>query len=366
MKILFAGDYSNLHGCLAGELSRRGHEVTVISDRGKYLESRTDIPLIRKPGILGGFSYLYRLLSILPELKGYDVVQLINTNFFDLRPGKIKYFYDRLRDQNGSTFLTLASDDYYFVKACADAKIFRFSEFKTGKEFTEFGKTKPERYYGWLSQANRKLADHIYENINGAMAVLPEYDMAARPVIGEKTVFTNLPVDLSYLPYSPLEIEDRLKLFIGIRGGMEIQKGTKNLLAIARELEREMPGKVTVDDVRNLPLKEYLERMKGSHMVLDQFYAYSPATNALQAMALGKVAASGAQPEFYEYLGKDYGYPVFSLSPLEPDTKERLAAIIENPDPLTEMSRNGRKLVEENNDVKIVADRFLAHWEEKA
>ena len=43
--------------------------------------------------------------------------------------------------------------------------------------------------------------------------------------------------------------------------------------------------------------------MRQSHLLLDQLYSYSPATNALQAMAMGVVAASGAQPEYYEYIG---------------------------------------------------------------
>lgn len=363
MKILFIGDYSNLHACLAGELRCRGHEVSVLSDRCSYMNTHADIFLERRPGMAGGAKYLYDLFTLLPKLRGYDAVQLINSNFLKLRPGKIKYFYDRLREQNGAMFLTLAGNDYFFVKACADGKLFRFSEFKNGERATRFLEETPHRMYGWISDANRRWSEYLYEDIAGAMSVLPEYDMAARPVLGDRVAFTNLPIDLSSLPYSPLDTSMPLKLFVGMRSGMETQKGTSLLLDIARELETEYPGKVVAEKVQDVSLQEYLHRMRESHIVLDQLYSYSPATNALQAMALGRVAASGAQPEFYEYIGNPEAHPVIALSPSDTDIKERLGRLVENPAPLHEMSREGRRLVEANNDVKVVADRFLAHWQ---
>lgn len=365
MKILFIGDYSNMHACLGAELRRKGHQVTILSDGCGYLGSQTDIRIERLPGVLGGFRYLYQLFSVLPSLKGYDAVQLINPNFLSLKPGKIKYFYRKLRDQNGGIFLSLCGNDHFFVKACADGKTFRFSEFMVGDAPTEFARKYPERMSGWLAEPNKSWAEWLYANIDGAMSVLPEYDIAARPILGDRVSFTNLPVDLSTLPYSPLEIEGPLKLFIGIRGGMEIQKGTAYMLGIAKELEREMPGKVVVDCVRNLPLKEYLKRMSESHVVLDQYYSYSPATNALQAMALGRVAGSGGQPEYYDYIGHHSLRPILSLSPLEPPLKERLRDLILDPSPLLSMSRDGRAIVERHNDVSIVADRYLNIWKKQ-
>ncbi|MDE6576605.1 MAG: hypothetical protein K2J82_08535 [Muribaculaceae bacterium] len=362
MKILFLGDYSNLHACLANELKLRGHEVKVVSHRDTYMKTYSDIFLKREPGIIGGFSYLFKIFSLLPKLKDFDVVQLVNPNFLSLRPGKIKYFFDYLRDRNRSMFLTLAGNDYFFVRDCMKGDLFRFSEFKVGNKPTEFLISDPDHAYGWISNLNRDLNTYIYNNIDGAMSVLPEYDMVARPILGDRLAFTNIPVELSSLPYSPLEINGPLRLFIGLRGGMEIQKGTARLLEISKDLEREMPGKVKVETARNLSLKDYLERMKNTHFVLDQLFSYSPATNALQAMALGRVAGSGAEPEYYSYIGNPQERPVFRLSPLITDLKERLRSLILNPAPLYRMSREGRKLVERHNDVAVVADRFLNHW----
>lgn len=363
MRILFLGDYSNLHACVARELRRRGHEVTVVSDGGRYMDTQRDILLDRKPGKLGAVKYLYDIFSILPSLRDYDVVQLINPHFLSLRPGKIKYFFDIIRKSNKSVFLTLAGDDYYFVKSCLEGKIFKFSEFEVGGVPTEF-ELKSGRAKAWTGPGMKEFCDYIYTNIDGAMSVLPEYDMAARPLLGDKLMFTNIPVDLSTLPYTTLPTNDKTNLFIGMRSGMEIQKGTARLLDICMQLEKEMPDRCEVTAVRNLPLKEYLKKMQESHIVLDQLYSYSPGTNGFQAMALGRVAATGAQPEFYEYLDEPDRNAIIPLSPLVGDEqwKERLRSLIVDPSALPAMAAEGRRLVEAHNDVRLVADRFLTHW----
>lgn len=364
MRILFFGDYSNLHACLARELRTRGHEVTVISDGGRYMDTQKDILLDRKPGKIGAVKYLYRVMRLIPELKDFDVVQLINPHFLSLRPGKIKYFFDILRKNNRSVFLTLAGNDYYFVKTCLEGKTFKFSEFEIGGKPTEFERS-THHAAAWTAPGMKEFCDYIYANIDGAMSILPEYDMAARPVLKERLSFTNLPIDLSNLNPIPLNISGKINFFIGMRGGMEIQKGTAKLLDICLSLEKEMPDKCSVTCVRNLPLAEYLRKMSKSHIVLDQLYSYSPGTNGFQAMALGKVAGTGAQPEFYEYINEPDKGAIIPLSPLlsEKEWEEQFRQLILNPSILQTMAQEGRRIVERHNDVRIVAEKFLNHWQ---
>ena len=150
-----------------------------------------------------------------------------------------------------------------------------------------------------------------------------------------------------------------------MREGMEIQKGTARLLAICRKLEKEMPDRCSVTCVRNLPLKEYLARMNESHIVLDQLFSYSPGTNGFQAMALGKVVGTGAQPEFYEYLGETNWGAILPLSPLVSDEEweDRLRQLILHPEQLQPMADEGRRIVTTYNDVRTVADKFENHWQ---
>ncbi len=362
MRILFFGDYSNLHACIAAELKRRGHEVTVISDGGKYMDTGRDILLDRAPGPWGTVKYLYRIFSLLPTLSGYDVVQLINPHFLNLKPGKIKYVFDILKRQNRSIFLTLAGDDANFANACLNTDLFRFSEFKVGDTQTPFER-RTHRAAQWSSPMVKEFGDYVYANIDGAMSVLPEYDMAARPLLGERLAFTNIPVEISNLDWHEPDTSGPITIFIGMRGGMEVQKGTQLLYEMAQRIAGRHPGKIVVKKVTNLPLTQYLKEMSRAHIVLDQLYSYSPGTNGFQAMALGPVAATGAQPEFYEYIGQDKDdQPIFCLDPTDTRLEEKLEALACDPGRIKEMSRSARRLVELNNDVRIVTDRFEQHW----
>ena len=364
MKILMLGDYSNLHACLAKELRKRGHDVTVISDKGIYMQTEADIELRRGSGLSGSIRYLYKILGMLPSWKGYDVVQLINPGFLNLKPGKLKMIYDIIRKNNRSVFLTLCGNDHYFVKDCVDSDLFRFSEFRIGKERTLLVKTDPERADGWLIPEHASYHRHLYDTIDGAMAVLPEYDMSARLHMDpEKLIFTNLPVEIENLEYTDMDLDGPVRILIGMRGNMEIQKGTAHMLDICRELQSEMQDQLEVRAVRNLSLSDYLDELRRSHIVIDQLYSYSPATNALQTMALGRITASGGQPEYYRYVGEE-SRPVFCLSPLEDKgtIKERLRQLILDKEGMKRMALEGRRLVERHNDVRSIAPLFETHW----
>ena len=361
MKVLFIGDYSNYHACLAAELRNRGICVTLVSDGGAYMNTDCDIKICRGPGLQGSIQYLRDVYNISRELKGYDIVQLISPGFVHLRPEKLKFFLNRFKSNNGSLFLTLAGDDYFFVKACEEGKIFKYSEYKVGDKLTEFGRT--ATFTEWLKKDLRKYTEFFYNNLDGAMSALPEYDMAAKPILGGKLTYTGIPIDLSLLKYEQLDITaEKLNLFLGMKEESAVRKGTNYLYKILKELEEEMPDRCRVIRVSNKSIKEYYELMKTAHIVIDQLYSYSPATNALAAMALGKVAATGAMPEYYDYLSDDFDKPIIGLSPLDPDIKSTLKDCIINRGKLVYMSIKGRKLVEKNNDVTIVADRYIEHW----
>lgn len=363
MKILFIGDYSNLHHTLAAHLRKMGHQADVLSDGCGHMQLSSDLFIKRQPGIKGSFKYLFDLFNVLPKLSGYDAVQLINTNFLNLRPQKLKYFFDQIRKQNKSIFLTLAGNDYYFVKACHDAKIFRFSEFKVGNEFSPGHRHDPSHLYGWISKVNKEWSEYLIKHINGAMSVLPEYDMVARPILEEKVKFTNLPIDFSTLPHLLKSDNNKVNIMVAMRSGMEEMKGTNILYKIAKEIEKELPDKVIVDLVKDVSFQEFLSRMSKSDIVLDQLYSYSPAMTALYGMSMEKVVGTGAQPEYYEYIGNPENRPILALSPFDTDIKERIVELVTHPDKIKILGQQGREIVMKHNDVDIVSSKFLSHWQ---
>jgi len=103
MKILLIGEYSNVHATLAEGLRAIGHEVTVVSDGDGWKNYPRDIDVSRASGKFGGASLLVKLYTLLPKLRGYDVVQLINPMFFELKAERLFFFYNYPCDTATST-----------------------------------------------------------------------------------------------------------------------------------------------------------------------------------------------------------------------------------------------------------------------
>ena len=125
MRILLIGEYSNVHATLADGLRELGHEVTVISNGDFWKGYKRDIDVTRKPGPMGGLLFMAKLYSLLPRMRNYDVVQLINPMFFELKAERLFFFYNYLRKHNRKVFLGAFGMDWYWVHTCS----FRASAF---------------------------------------------------------------------------------------------------------------------------------------------------------------------------------------------------------------------------------------------
>lgn len=363
MKILFLGDYSNFHAALAKELRRRGMDVTVVSNGSGYMDTDRDIDLSRGKGFASGFRYLYRLFSLLPRLHGFDIVQIISPGFLQLRPGKIKYFFDDIKRNNGSIFLSLAGNDSHYTKVCTEGEILRYSEFRIGKTPTPYAVNNRHIERQWLSPSLSDFCKYIYDNVDGATSCLYEYDIAARSELGERLAYIGIPVETSAIKYIEPAITDKVNIFVGIKREMQEFKGTGIMLQAALEAERMMPGRCRVTKVENLPYTEYITRLAESHILLDQLYSYTPATNALGAMAMGKVAVSGGEPEYYDFIGESELRPIINADPAKDNLTEQLMNLINDPERIIELGKESRRFVERHNDSRIVVDRLIAHWQ---
>ena len=94
MRILLLGEYSNVHWNLAEGLRQLGHEVCVISDGDEWKNYHRDIDLSRhSTGRLDTARYIMRLLSLLPKMRNYDVVQIINPVFLSIIQSRRRAFF---------------------------------------------------------------------------------------------------------------------------------------------------------------------------------------------------------------------------------------------------------------------------------
>ncbi|MGM9803438.1 MAG: glycosyltransferase family 1 protein [Muribaculaceae bacterium] len=367
MKILFLGDASNYHITLAAALRNLGHEATVVSDGSRWMDTRRDIDLSREPGKVGAVKYVLRLMSLLPRMCGYDVVHLVNPVFLNLRPEKVRRVFDYVKRHNRSVFLSALGSDHDVVKACLEGNVLRYSEYMLGHTATRYmasSEAEAERKNSWLTPVMERHQRHVIDGIDGAVACLYEYYKIYSHIIPEKLAYGGIPIDTAEL--APRFIEDepqKVRLFIGLQRNRSIFKGTDVLLEAAQRVAARFPDKCELDVVENVPYAEYVERMRRSHVILDQLYSYTPATNALIAMAQGMVAVSGAEDEFYEFIGEQRCRPIVNVSPLiEGDAEQKLMWIVNNKAQLPALSRMSREFVEKHNDSAVVACRHIDFW----
>ena len=275
MKILLVGEYSNVHATLALGLRELGHQVTVISNGDFFKDYPRDIDVTRKPGKLGGIRLMAKLYSLLPKLRGSDVVQLINPIFFELKAERLFWFYRYLRKHNKRVFLGAFGMDYYWTYACTYEKPLRYSDFNIGDEV----RTDAEAIYyqhDWLGTAKEQLNKMIANDCDGIIAGLYEYWACYQLAFPQKTTFIPFPIRMPEHNTTDRADASRTIIFIGINRQRSAYKGTDIMLRSAEDVQQKHPDKMQLVKVESVPFAEYKKLMEGSDAILDQLYAYTP------------------------------------------------------------------------------------------
>lgn len=364
MKILFVGDASNLHNCLCHALRDMGHEAVVASDGSKWMDTGRDIDLLRRGGLLGTLRYAVSVLRALPRMRGFDVVEINGHIFLHLKPHKVKRVFDYLCRHNGMVVLSALGTDYYYYRACHDGHTFRYSDYMVGDRPSPYADSSEfiaKREQNWELPIMRRHAEWVTDRCAGVIACLWEYYATYEAICPEKLCYAGIPIDTAAVEPRLIEREpERVRFFVGIQRDRNVLKGTDLMLAAAKRVCEAHPDKAEVVTVENVPYNEYVAAMESSHVLLDQLYSYTPATNALLAMARGLVAVTGAEKEFYRLIGEQELRPIVNVSPLvEGDIERKLEWIVNNKHRLPEMSRQSREFVLKHNESHLVAQRHI-------
>ena len=366
MKILFIGDASNFHNTLAHALRDMGHTCVVASDGSRWQKNDRDIDITRKSGKLGAIGYMVDIIRKLPQMKNFDIVHFVSPHFFHLRPNKLIPFFKYIKKHNQHVFHSAISTDHQYVKTCYDGKTFRYSDYLIGEKTSPYMKShEGKAQHQWLSSEVADYNEYFIKNIEGTIACLYEYYVSYKDIIPHKLGYAGIPIDTRSLKPNFIENEpDKVRFFIGIQKDRTILKGTDRLLDALKRVCEQYPNQCEMLVAENVPYKEYVKMMLSSHVILDQIYSYTPATNALIAMAQGLVAVSGAEPEFYDFIGETENKPIINISPMiENDIHNKLEWIIQNKHELPRLSRMSREFVVKHNDSHLVAQRHIDFWD---
>lgn len=385
MKILLIGDASNLHPALASGLRELGQDVTIASEGCGFMQTHRQIDLRRRfPGKIGGLDLWLRLNGPLrKQMSGFDIVSVISPNVVELRPHRIRSIFNNLQADNGKIFLTALGTDWPFIEECLDpASPLKYSEFCQYGEPGPEVLAHPDIIKSYRDGELREWTEEFYTRIDGAVSVLYEYHLSiARRLPPEKIAYGGIPVEVNKL--KPVEIPAHpspIRFFLGRHAHRMTVKGTDRFEIALREAIRRNPGRGELVIVENRPYGEYIELMKSAHVVVDQAYSYTPATNALLSMAYGIPTVSGAEPEFYQFIASQFALdaslpesprthapeiaarPIFN-SPISVEgMTELFCDILRHPEQLRQRGQASRTFVERYNDSVTVARRFLDFW----
>ena len=369
MKILFVGDASNLHNTLAAELRRQGHHCVVASDGSQWMDTGRDITLRREPGKWGTAKYVTRLLSQLPRMRGYDVVELAGPMFLHLRPERLWRVLRYLKRHNCHVVMTALATDPVYWAACHDGETYRYSDYLIGEEPSPFARSEEyqtRRHDDWTLPEVTDYNRHVLDTVDGVVACLWEYYAAYRHHAPQVPLsYAGIPIDTQAVtPRRELhKAPQRVTFFIGIQSDRTVLKGTDLMLEAARRVCDRYPELCSLDVVENVPYADYVARMSQAHVILDQLYSYTPATNALLGMAQGLVAVSGAEPEYYALIGENDNRPVVNVSPLkEGDIDLQLEWLVTHRERFPDMANASRTFVVKHNSAATVAKAYLDFW----
>lgn len=363
MKILLIGEYSNVHNTLAAGLRALGHEVTVASDGDSWKDYPRDIDLSRGSGSI---SFMCKLLKALPRMRGYDVVQLINPVFMELKAERIMPIYRYLRRHNGKMVMGAFGMDYYWVSVNTDIRPLRYSDFN----FSDTPRTdiEAQRFRDeWIGTPKQKINEQIALDCDGIPAGLYEYWATYNEVhtacpdgrrICDKMRFIPYPIVMPEI-YRTSFYGGPVKLFVGISRSRSAYKGTDIMLRAAQALKEKYPDKLELKTAQGVPFDEYCRMMDGSDVILDQLYSYTPSMNALLAMSKGIIVVGGGEPENYDILGENQLRPIINVQPNEQSVYDELKQLILHPERISDLKRESVEYIKRHHDYIKVARQYL-------
>lgn len=366
MKILLIGEYSNVHWTLAEGLRVLGHQVCVVSNGDFWKNYLRDISLVRRSSnYLSGLQYTLNVIATLPRLRGYDIVQLINPCFLELKAEKNLFVYKYLRKHNGKIFLGGYGMDHYWVDFCTTTDVFRYSDFKLGKEVRNNEQNRHE-IADWIHGEKARLNQTIAEDCNGIITGLYEYQTVYEHYFPQKSHFIPYPVNLTETEsIKKHSTGDKIRFFIGISKGRSQYKGTDIMYRALQKVCEKYPQLCEIVKAEGVPFDEYSRLMEHSDVLLDQLYSYTPAMNGLLAMAKGLVLVGGGEPENYEILGENELRPIVNVVPDEENVFRQLEKLVLEKECIPRLSAQSREYVKKHHNYVKVAQQYIDFWKEK-
>ncbi|MGV6829958.1 MAG: glycosyltransferase family protein [bacterium] len=377
MKILLVGEYSRLHNSLKEGLVELGHEVTLIGNGDLFKKYPADIHIdadfFKKPIFsflrkgffkLFGFDFAdyevsYRLKKKLPELKGYDIIQLINEDALCIAPFIQIPLLKKLINQNKSAFLLCCGDDHISIQHYLKND----QKYSILTPYLDHGVSKKHFRYAlkYLTKPYKKLHEFLYEHIKGVISTDLDYYITQVDRKSHLGMIPN-PVNTNLIKSTPKQSNEKLTIFHGVNELSKIRKGASFFEKALDKIQKLYGDKVNIQITYSLPYKEYIKVYEKAHILLDQVYAFDQGYNALEGMAAGKVVFTGADDIWLNQYNLKEDTIAINALPDEEAIFKKLEWLILNPEKVSEIGANARKFIEKEHDYIKVAQQYTQVW----
>ena len=364
MNILLIGEYSRIHWTLAYALRELGHKVDVLSNDNLWHSSSNYVSMINNPTNWGIIKHTFNLLKVLPQLRGYDVVQLINPYFYEIKEELLLYVYQYLRKNNKKIFLGGFGNDFYWVSECMNNSSFRYSDFYVNNIYRD---TIDNRMAitNWIHGYRGKLNRIIANDCNGIITGFYESYAAYNSHFPNKTTYIPYPIESITQPQYPSPDMEKVKFYITMQRHREELKGKDELYRALYTLQYMHPQECEITKTVCTLYDEFEHLMDGCDVMMEQLYSYSPGISALHAMSKGIVVVGGAEEEYYNLLGEKKLRPIINVRPEGNDIYEKLDDLLANKNKIAQLSTESVSFIRKHHSPINVAKRCLEFWEQK-
>jgi glycosyltransferase involved in cell wall biosynthesis len=377
MKILLLGEYSRLHNSLKEGLIIQGHEVIIVSSSDDFKKYPTDYSfhsaffsrfwLIRK-----GKNLFFKITTIdlekierairfyflLPKLKNFHHVQLINSDAIETYPFLSRFLYKKLFQNIESRSLLVCGDetpiiDYLFKQEMKYSVLTPyFNDNSLERQFQFPLKYRVESY--------RKTFDWLTTNCNSLIASDLDYKIPLE-AMNYKPNFIPNPINTDIIQFNEIETNNKIFIFLGINRGSYIKKGIPFFEKALTIIKEKYNSKVEIVITENVPYNQYISLYNKAHILLDQIYSYDQGYNALEAMGKGKVVFTGAENEFYKQYNLTEKVAINALPDVDYLVNE-LSYLIENPDEIIAIGKRARDFVDKQHHYLKITEKYLNTW----
>lgn len=373
MRILLFGEYSNVHHTLSVALKRAGHEVLLISDGDGWKDYPRDVSLKRtRAGKLGSLLYLARLAWLLPRLRGYDVVQLINPVFLDVKARWNRLVFAYLQRHNRRVAVGCFGDDYYVVSRMQDDTYLAYTDFYAAGHVIQHARN-TQRIDTWLHDPKKQLTQTLMQRADLLIACLYEYyKVYNTPPFRPRLHYIPLPIEVSHSRAPVREEGAPIHIFFPTQGERGLIKGTDQIAPLLRRLEQELGSQIVVHRIERVPFAEYQRLVAEADIVVDQLYSYTPAMAALEVLSQGKIVLSGFEPEYVDFLQARTPLPpalmahppIINLRPFATEANYAvLHSLLTSPHEITLRQTLAPTYVSLLHNADDVAQRYLEVWQ---